>query len=209
MCEKKFDNLDQNSLLVKFLQEMDTSTMLKSLQHYSEQINYGVKILIILSKNSVLDNLLNSIGENFRLIKVAEYIPNDICTCLLASEYWQDDEEIVICNREQYFGEELDKLINYFREKDSDLGVVSFGASESNASHVIRDNNHSIIEVAESHSESKEVLEYFFFFNKASLFYKLATSAIINKSSVEDSFHLSDCVNEALLERVQVDVYQR
>ncbi|WKX27106.1 hypothetical protein [Tatumella ptyseos] len=209
MCGKEPHNLDQHSLLLKSLQEIDTSTMLQSLQQCSESIKHGVEILIILSKNSALDNLWDSLDENVRLIKVVEAPPHDICTCLLASEYWQDDEEIVICNIEQCLENELDKLIGYFRMKGSGLGVVSFGASESNISYIKRDNNHSIIEVVESHSKSNDVLEYLFFFNRASLFFKLATSVILKKSSVEDSFHLSACINEALLERVQVDVYQR
>lgn len=209
MCGKELHDLDQNSLLRKFLHEINSSIILKSLQQCYEQLNHRVEILILLSKNSALDSLLDSIDENVRLIKVVEPLPNDICTCLLACEYWQDDEEIIICNIEQYLGSELDKYIEYFRGKGSSLGVVSSGASESSISYVVRDSNHSIIEVVEGHSESNEVLECFLFFNKASLFFKLATSLILKKSSVEDSFHLSACINEALLERVQVDAYQR
>ncbi|WP_241627735.1 hypothetical protein [Rosenbergiella epipactidis] len=147
-------------------------------------------------------------GENARFINVTDMTAGALCTCLLAAEHWQDDDELIISSADQYLDIDCQAIINSYRRCDVAVGLISFPSVHPKWSYVQRDSSDAIIEVVEKNAVSNEALASFFYFKQASLFFRLATSAIMKSRSKDNIFYLSACINEALLEGVKVSSYK-
>ncbi|WP_241609155.1 sugar phosphate nucleotidyltransferase [Rosenbergiella australiborealis] len=202
--EDLYQTSSENSF-PKILNEIDGKTIFEYSQCYLKSIedNYN-KIYIrpnFSNQQYMIDNIIQRIvGEDAILINVNNNTAGALCTCLLAAEYWDDDDELIITSADQYLDINCQSVINEFRESNTDIGLISFSSVHPKWSYIKRDDSNSIIEVVEKKAISDEAMASFFYFNKASLFFKLAKSSLLKSRSTNNIFYLSACVNEAILD---------
>jgi len=197
------------NLFPKILNEVRGKTIFEYSQKYLETLDEEFTNIFIrptfANVQYQIDNIIQRIvGENANFINVADITAGALCTCLLAAEYWHDDDELIIYSADQYLGVDCQEIINSFRKKNVEVGLISFPSIHPKWSYIKRDSTGSIVEVVEKRAVSNEALVSFYYFKQASLFFRLATSAIVKSRSVNNIFYLSSCVNEAILQRTNV-----
>lgn len=213
MMGKELYRNTPDNFFPKVLNEIEGKTIFEYSQEYQKKIDEEfINVYIrpsFANKQYQIDNIIKRVvGENARFINVTDMTAGALCTCLLAAEHWQDDDELIISSADQYLDIDCQAIINSYRRSDVAVGLISFPSVHPKWSYVKRDSSDAIVEVVEKNAVSNEALASFFYFKQASLFFRLATSAIMKSRSKDNVFYLSACINEALLEGVKVSSYK-
>ncbi|WP_241611199.1 sugar phosphate nucleotidyltransferase [Rosenbergiella epipactidis] len=213
MMGKELYRNTPDNFFPKVLNEIEGKTIFEYSQEYQKKIDEEfINVYIrpsFANKQYQIDNIIKRVvGENARFINVTDMTAGALCTCLLAAEHWHDDDELIISSADQYLDIDCQAIINLYRQQDVAVGLISFPSVHPKWSYVKRDSSDAIIEVVEKNAVSNEALASFFYFKQASLFFRLATSAIMKSRSTDNIFYLSACINEALLEGVNVSSYK-
>lgn len=198
-----------DSFFPKILNEIKGKTIFEYSQCYQKNIEEKFDNIFVrpnfANKLYQIDNIIQRVvGDNAKFINVNDTTAGALCTCLLAAEYWEDEDEIIISSADQFLDINCQEIVNSFRKNNTDVGLISFSSIHPKWSYIKRDNFNSIIEVVEKKAVSNEALASFFYFKQSSLFFKLATSAILKSRSTNNMFYISACINEAILEGVNV-----
>jgi dTDP-glucose pyrophosphorylase len=121
-----------------------------------------------------------------------------LCTALLVSDYFGDDE-IIISNYDQDLGFDVSDAVSYFREIKSDFGVVSFDSVHPKWSYVRIGESGEVVEAAEKNPISRHALAGLYYFRNGTQFVESAKKTILDAGSDKKIFYLSDAINSAIL----------
>ncbi|MBT0730375.1 sugar phosphate nucleotidyltransferase [Rosenbergiella nectarea] len=209
MVGEELYHKNSSAFFPKILNEVRGKTIFEYSQSYLKNFKESFDNIYIrpsfANKLYEIDNIIQRVaGENAKIINVNDTTAGALCTCLLAAECWDDEDEIIISSADQFLDVNCQEIVSLFRGNNTDVGLMSFSSVHPKWSYIKRDSFNSIIEVVEKKAVSNEALTSFFYFKKASLFFRLATSAIFKSRSTNNIFYLSACINEALLEGVKV-----
>lgn len=129
-----------------------------------------------------------------------------LCTSLMAVNLINNDEPLIIANNDQIISEDLNKIVDFFHEKDSDCGVVCFNNVHPRWSY-IRTEEDLVVEVAEKRPLSNKAIAGIYYFKHGSDFVLAAKNAIKKGSCYEGKFYISSAINEIILMNKTVNYY--
>ena len=89
-----------------------------------------------------------------------------------------DNEELIICNGDQIIDCNLNEVMSSFRNKNLDVGLITFNSVHPRWSYVRYDNNNNVVETAEKRPLSKHAIAGFYYFQNATDFIKGAMDSI-------------------------------
>ena len=155
-----------------------------------------------------LDFVIKMLDPNATLIKVNNPTKGPLCSCLLAVEYINSDEELLIVNGDQLILESFDKIIKSFRDKNADGGIITFESIHPKWSYVKIDSNNVVIETSEKKPISKNASVGVYYYKTGKDFVKSAKRLIYKDINVKDSFYVSLTYNEMILENKKIMSYK-
>jgi NDP-sugar pyrophosphorylase family protein len=195
----------------KPLIEINNKTMIEHVINNFDTIKEEKQFIFIV--NSVecatyhLDNVLNLLTDNrCKIIKIDHQTKGAACSAMMAIEYINNDEKLIIANADQLFDDNLNDIISNF--KDLDGGVIVFDSIHPRWSYARVDNNNYIVETAEKRPLSKNAIAGLFYFKYGKDFIESAMSMIQKDASVNELYYISPTLNEMVLQNKKMMIYK-
>ena len=158
-------------------------------------------IFIIKSEDAIkyhLDNTLNLLAKNCKVIKIEKQTKGALCSVMLAIDLISPDDELLILNGDQIIEENYNTIYGKWIESKVDSGVVTFNSAHPRWSYVQFANN-QIIQAAEKNPISNSAIAGYYYFSKAHDFFELSIKAIKDQDEYEGNFYLSAVINQYIL----------
>lgn len=122
-----------------------------------------------------------------------------LCTCLIAADYINNDEPLVIANFDQIIDVDYTSVIEKFDDDAVDGGVITFPSIHPRWSYVRKECG-KVIEVAEKRPLSKQAIAGFYYFKHGMDFVKCAQKVILKRNSLDGKYYISASLNEMILD---------
>jgi NDP-sugar pyrophosphorylase family protein len=144
------------------------------------------------------------VAPDAQIIHVKEQTAGALCTALLAVDLLSDEDELLIINGDSLVLQDLDGILNNFRNRNLDAGTVCFRAIHPRFSFVRLAENFRITEVAEKRPISQFATAGVYWFKSAHDFKLSAFNSIRRRQDVDGKFYVSPVLNELILARANV-----
>jgi HAD superfamily hydrolase (TIGR01509 family) len=153
-----------------------------------------------------LDHLLKLIASGSKIITVNKITEGAACTCLLAKNEINSDEELIIANSDQFVEWQPEEFIYFMRNKKADFGILTFPNTHPKWSYAKTDTSGKITEVAEKKPISQNATVGIYYWRKGSDFVRSAEAMIHKNIRVgqafngKGEFYVAPSFNELILE---------
>lgn len=148
-----------------------------------------------------IDNTLNLLTDDkCQVVRIKGETKGSVCSSLLGIEYINNDDPLVVANSDQIIEEDLDKIMEFFRSKNADAGVICFESVHPRWSYAKINEEGRIIETAEKRPISKNAIAGFYFFNRGRDFVRAAMQSIKKEHKVNGQYYIAPVMNELILE---------
>jgi NDP-sugar pyrophosphorylase family protein len=206
---------DGNFVYPKPLIEISGQIMLNYVVDYLTIIDGTKRFIFIINKADAekyhLNNTIKLLaGEDSVIIQQREETQGAICSILLAIEFIDENEEMVISNGDQMIDYNINDILKFFRDNNADAGTICFESVHPKWSYVKEDKQRpgNIVEVAEKNPISKNAIAGFYYFRKGSFFLNAAMKVIEKNDRVNDLFYVSHTLNELILNNMKLLFYK-
>ena len=199
----------KDSYFPKHLYEICGKTMLEFVVEDYREIEDS-KYLFVFDEGGCLrfhvDASAHMLAPDSAIIRLANNTRGALCTSLMAVEYIDNDNPLIIGNRDQIIDIDYVEVISYFRRNHFDAGVITFPSVHPRWSYA-RIAGTEVVEVAEKRPISKEAIAGFYYFAQGRDFVLAAKKALMKQNSYEDNYYLSASINELILMNKRVGFY--
>ena len=145
-----------------------------------------------------LENLLNLIAPNCKIVQIEGLTEGAACTVLKAQELIDNDEPLIIANADQYIKWNSFETISMFNEPDVDGGILTFKSIHPKHSFAKVDGDGFVLEVAEKKPISNDATVGIYYW-KRGLDYVLYAESMIEKNiRTNNEFYVCPVYNEAI-----------
>ncbi|HEX2654701.1 MAG TPA: glycosyltransferase family 2 protein [Xanthobacteraceae bacterium] len=167
-------------------------------------------------KSYSLDDVVKVVAGPRRadIVQIIAPTQGAICSCLMAIDHIDPDEELLIANGDQVLLANLNEAINDLRRREYDAGVVTFQSTHPRFSYVRADDEGHIVETAEKRVISRLAIAGLYYFRRGSDFIEGAKRVLLNNNPVHEAFFISQALNEMILSgktvghhRIEADTY--
>jgi HAD superfamily hydrolase (TIGR01509 family) len=155
-----------------------------------------------------LDTLLNLITPNCKVIEVDGITEGAACTVLLAKEYINNDNPLILTNSDQFIEWDSTDFMYQMNEKDFDGSIMCFEATHPKWSFAKSDENGIISEVAEKNPISNQATAGIYYFKKGNEFVKYAEQMIERNLRVNNEFYVAPIYNQFIQDGKIIFNYQ-
>lgn len=155
-----------------------------------------------------LDYVVTQLVSDPLIIKLKNQTRGATCTVLMAIDKINPDEEVIIVNSDQYFIEDLNKALDFFRKSNSDGGIITFKSVHPRWSFAIVDENNNVLETAEKRPISKNAIAGFYYFRTFKTFVDAAFNSVLNEDYTNDQIYLSSTINQLVLQNKKVQSFK-
>ena len=204
------DTLENNTDYMISLYEIERKTIFQYCYDFLKSID-DAEFIVVLRKQDIkkyhFDQIVKLLIPNVKIVVAEGDTKGSVCSSLLAIDYIEDNEPLVISSSNQLFLANANDVINYFIEKDYDGGIVTFEDIHPKFSFVELDEKGLVIEAAEKRPISKHATAGFYYFKKGSDFIESAIGMISKDAAVNGLFYLCPVYNEMILKQKKIGVY--
>ena len=130
-----------------------------------------------------------------------------LCTCLMAIDYINNDEPLIIANSDQII-ESIDytDTIKYFETINAEAGIITFPSIHPRWSYA-RKLGDEVVEVAEKRPFSKNAIAGFYYYRHGSDFVNAAKKALLKQNHLDGRYYISASINELILNGKKVGYF--
>lgn len=154
-----------------------------------------------------LDSMLSLICPGCKIVEVDGVTEGAACTVLLAKEFIDNDESLVIANSDQFIEWNSLEFFYKMNEQNLDAGIVSFRATHPKWSYAKVDDDGFVTEVAEKNPISDIATVGVYYWKHGKDFVKYAESMISKDIRVNNEFYVCPVFNEALLGGLKIKTF--
>jgi len=129
------------------------------------------------------------------------------CTTLLAKEYIDNDEPIVMANSDQYVDWDSNEFMYSMIGDGVDAGILTFPSAHPKWSYAKLSEDGFVSEVAEKKPISNVATVGIYYWRKGSDYIKYAEQMIEKNIRVNNEFYVCPVFNEAILDNKKIKVY--
>lgn len=158
--------------------------------------------------NYRVDNVIQQLSENTSTFKINGQTKGALCTALLAYDYINNDEELLITAVNDFIEVPGSLILKEFRDKKLDSGLVYFDSIHPRYSFIKINDAGLVTETSEKIPVSRNALASFYYFRTGSSFVEAAKSVIRKDNRVNDSFYISQAINELILDQKKVGCHK-
>jgi beta-phosphoglucomutase-like phosphatase (HAD superfamily)/dTDP-glucose pyrophosphorylase len=167
-----------------------------------ENLNIEANYTFIVQKEHYekysLQYLLNLIAPNCNIIEVDGLTEGAACTTLLAKEFINNDDPLVMANSDQFVEWNSNECLYAFNADGVDGGVLTFKSTHPKWSYARLGEDGFVSEVAEKKPISDNATVGIYFWKKGSDYVKYAEQMIEKNIRVNNEFYVCPVFNEAI-----------
>ena len=173
-----------------------------------DNLNIRAKYTFIVQKEHYekynLRYLLNLISPNCNIVQVNGITEGAACTTLLAKEFIDNDQPLLIANSDQFIEWDSSKTLYSFSNSESDGGILTFKASHPKWSYVKLNDEGYAEEVAEKKPISNNATVGIYWWKKGSEYVKYAEQMIKKNIRTNNEFYVCPVFNEAIQDNKKI-----
>jgi HAD superfamily hydrolase (TIGR01509 family) len=154
-----------------------------------------------------LDSMLSLICPGCKIVEVDGVTEGAACTVLLAKQFIDNDEPLVIANSDQFIEWNSLEFFYKMNEQNLDAGIVSFKATHPKWSYAKVDDSGFVTEVAEKNPISDIATVGVYYWKQGRDFVKYAESMISKDIRVNNEFYVCPVFNEAILDGLKIKTF--
>lgn len=155
-----------------------------------------------------LNNVVTLLWSNATILRIHGKTQGAACTALLAAGKIDVDEELLIVNGNELLDTDFLEILENFRGRQLDAGVVVFHSIHPRYSYVRLDENKLVIEAAEKKPISTNATAGFYWFARGKDYVRAAKNLIRKDARVNDNFYICPTFNQLVLEHMRIGTYQ-
>jgi beta-phosphoglucomutase-like phosphatase (HAD superfamily)/dTDP-glucose pyrophosphorylase len=155
-----------------------------------------------------LKYLLNLIAPNCKIIEVDGLTEGAACTTLLAKEYINTDDPLVIANSDQYLEWNSNEFMYSMTSDEIDGGILTFESNHPKWSYAKLDDKGYVSEVAEKKVISNLATTGIYYWKKGSDYIKYAEAMIEQNIRFNNEFYVCPVFNEAIKDGKKIKTRQ-
>jgi dTDP-glucose pyrophosphorylase len=138
-------------------------------------------------------------GADAVILKIKGETKGAVCSALLAVDYIDNDESLLVSNGDQLFERDLSAYVSEMLSERIDGGCIVFESVHPRWSYVRLEDDKKIVEAAEKRPISKNAIAGVYIFKRGSDFVKGSKEAIRKDSNVGGAYYVSAILNELVL----------
>jgi len=181
------------------------------IQAVVNNLNIDAEHIFIVQKSHYekynLKEVLSQISPNCRVVQVDGVTEGAACTTLLAKEYINNDEPLLMANSDQYVNWDSNEFMYSMVGDGVDAGILTFPSTHPKWSYAKLDEYGFVSEVAEKKPISKIATVGIYYWAKGSDYVKYAEEMIRKDVRTNNEFYVCPVFNEAILDNKKVKVY--
>jgi len=203
MSGKSLYETSSDFIYPKILTEVNNRTLLEYSQEVFLSLKEDYKTVFIAPsekiKDLALDKIIELVSPSAKLIALQGMTKGAVCSSLMAIDELEINDELIIASADHYLNEDLQEVIDYFREVKADAGLLTFESVHPKWSFVKINADGLVIQAAEKSAISRNAVAGLYYFKVCSDFIEAAKNLIRKDNSTDDVFYLSSCLNELIL----------
>ena len=172
------------------------------IQVVTENLNIKANYTFIVQKEHYekysLQHLLNLIAPDCNIVQVDGITEGAACTTLLAKEYIDNDEPLLMANSDQFVEWDSNETLYAFSNGDCDGGIITFPATHPKWSYAKLGEDGYVSEVAEKKPISEHATVGIYWWAKGSDYVKYAEQMIEKDIRVNNEYYVCPVFNEAI-----------
>jgi len=174
------------------------------IQRVVENLDFNCEYIFLLRKShieqypGIIDTLDRITNGRFKHVVVDGLTEGAACTALLASDYIDSEEDLLIANSDQWIEYQSENFISLKRLTGVDGIVFTFNAVHPKWSFVKTNSRGFITEVAEKRPISNIATCGIYWYKKGSDFVKYANKMIEKDTRVNNEFYIAPAYNELI-----------
>lgn len=152
--------------------------------------------------------VLQLMDPDITVLEINETTSGAACSALLAVDYINNNEPLIITNGDQILkGVDLAGIIRHFQREKWDAGVVVFEDIHPRWSFVKCNPEGMVIETAEKRPISKFATAGFYYFAKGSDFVRAAMEMLKKDAHLDGLFYICPTLNEMILKQARIGIH--
>ena len=167
-----------------------------------DNLNIDANYIFVVQKEHYekynLNHFLNLIKSDCTIVQIDGITEGAACTTLLAKEFIDNDNPLLIANSDQYIEWNSNEAMYSFSNNDIDGGMLVFNAVHPKWSFAKLDENGFIEKVAEKDPISDIASVGVYYWSKGSDYVKYANKMIEKNIRVNNEFYVCPVINEAI-----------
>tara|TARA_B100000900_G_scaffold416277_1_gene450956 strand:+ start:32890 stop:34266 length:1377 start_codon:yes stop_codon:yes gene_type:complete len=173
-------------------------------------LNIDANFIFIVQKQHVkqynIDKMLKIIKSNSTVIEIDGLTEGAACTTLLAKEYINSEDPLLISNSDQFINWNPREVMYSFTSKDFDGGILTFKASHPKWSYAKVNEENIVTEVAEKNPISNNATVGIYYWKHGKDYVHYAEQMIEKDKRVNGEFYVCPVYNEAISDKKRITV---
>jgi HAD superfamily hydrolase (TIGR01509 family) len=154
-----------------------------------------------------LKYLLNMMTPGCNMIEVDTLTEGAACTTLLAEQYINNENPLLIVNSDQFIEWNSGNFMYTMTSGDTDGGILTFPNSHPKWSYVKTDDNGYVTELAEKKVISKKATVGIYYWSNGTEYVKYAKQMISKNIRVNNEFYIAPVYNEAIADGKKIKTF--
>jgi|TARA_R110000824_G_scaffold98351_10_gene234703 HAD superfamily hydrolase (TIGR01509 family) len=154
-----------------------------------------------------LNHFLRLITPKCEIVQIDELTDGAACTTLLAKQYIDNDEPLLIANSDQYIEWDSNEFMYSMVADDIDGGILTFTASHPKWSFAKLNKEGFVERVAEKEPISNIATVGIYFYSKGSDYVKYTEQMIEKDIRTNNEFYVCPVFNEAIKDGKKIKIY--
>jgi HAD superfamily hydrolase (TIGR01509 family) len=200
---------DAGYIFPKPLIEIDNKPMI---QWVIESLNLKANYIFIIQKEHQekynIKSVLKILQPNCKIIELDHLTEGAACTTLLAKEFINTDDPLIIANSDQYINWNSSKAFYDFNSKNLDGAILTFEAIHPKWSYAKCNKEGFVTEVAEKKVISKNATVGVYYWKHGSDYIKSAEEMIKKNIRVNNEFYVCPVYNEFLSKNKKIKIHK-
>ena len=180
------------------------------IQVVTENLNIKANYTFIVQKEHYdkynLNYLLPLIAPECNIVQVEGITEGAACTTLLAKEFIDNDEPLVMANSDQFVEWDSNETLYAFQNGEVDGGIVTFPATHPKWSYAKLGEDGYVAEVAEKKPISEHATVGIYYWKKGSDYVKYAEQMIEKDIRTNNEFYVCPVFNEAIVDGKKIRI---
>lgn len=181
------------------------------IQWVIDNLNVEAKYIFIVQKSHFekynLKETINNFCPNNEIVQIDGITEGAACTTLLAKQYIDVDEPLIIANSDQFVEWNNEEFIYSCSTSDLDANILTFKSTHPKWSYVKLNDLGYVTEVAEKKPISDIATVGIYYWRKGSDYVKYAEQMIDKNIRVNNEFYVCPVFNEAIQDNKKVRVF--
>ncbi|MBD35887.1 MAG: hypothetical protein CL512_03885 [Actinobacteria bacterium] len=180
------------------------------IQWVVESLNMNANYIFIVQKEHyekyALQHTLNLIAPNCKIVTVSELTEGAACTTLLAKEFINNNQPLLLANSDQFVDWESNEFMYSMIADEIDGGILTFKSTHPKWSYAKLNKDGFVTEVAEKIPISEHATVGIYYWKHGADYVKYAEQMIEKNIRVNNEFYVCPVYNEAIQDNKKIKI---